>query len=210
MADSSESPTWPVWNIPWDQTVVILSLPPSFHSSLSLTETESALENFFFHTVPVHSNESIVSENIQPCSEDAEGSHSEKLEPGYCAVFLHTLVKCGVSTPPGICQEASIQAHRACPAGSLKKNERGEERKDLSSAIFPNELCKCVFRRYGNTVRARFGSFFTVAALCVRGRDSGSNYWAGVWGLRWGRGGDTVAKNVWEKKETEGVKKKVI
>lgn len=91
--------------------------PPSFHSFSSLTETESALENFFFHTVPVHSNESIVSENIQPRSEDAEGSDSEKVEPGYCAVFLHTLVKCGVSTPPGICQEASIQAPPCVPSG---------------------------------------------------------------------------------------------
>ena len=90
------------------------------------------------------------------------GSDSEKLDPGYCAVFLHALVKCGVSTPPGICQEASIWANRACPAGSLQKKKKkgGGGKKALSIAIFPNVLCKCVSRRYGNGVRARFGTFF--------------------------------------------------
>lgn len=109
------SQTWPL--LPFFETRQWPFFLSPFFSLFSILDW-STLENFFFHTVPFHSNEPIVSENIQPSSSETEGSSSEELDPGCCTVLLHMLVKCGVSTPQGVCQEASIQAHHVCPVGS--------------------------------------------------------------------------------------------
>lgn len=80
MADSSKSQTWPVSTFFMTRQWSFF-LSPFFSFFLSLTETETALENFF-HTVPVHSNEPIVSEKIQPGRSDTEGSREQLWKTG--------------------------------------------------------------------------------------------------------------------------------
>lgn len=80
MADSSNNQTWPVLTFLETRQWSFFH-SPFFSFFLSLTGTETALENFF-HTVPVHSNEPIVSENIQHSSSDTEGSREQLWKTG--------------------------------------------------------------------------------------------------------------------------------
>lgn len=98
MADSSRSQTWTVLTF-FERRQWSFFLSPVFSFFLSLTETENALGNFF-HTVPVHSNESIVSEHMQAVQLIHRGEQwgEKKKNPDYFGAFSHAHVKCGVST----------------------------------------------------------------------------------------------------------------
>lgn len=159
MGDSSESPTWPVWNIPWDQTVVILSLPPFFSFFFILDwDWERFGELFFSHCACPLKWIHCVWKHPAP----QRGRRGERLWKSGARLLRCVLAHacemwCVDSTrdlPRSLYTGPVVRAQR-----SRLKKERGEK-KGLSIAIFPNELCKCVSRRYGNTVRAQFGSLF--------------------------------------------------
>lgn len=76
--------------------------------------------------------------------------------------------------------------------------------------FFPNELCKCVSRRYGNAVRAQFGSLFPWQRSASEGGILGAITEREFGGCD-GEEEETQRLRMSDrKKETEGVKKKVI
>ena len=119
MADSFKSQTWPVLTFSETRQWSFFLSPTSFHSFYPWLRLRALRRTFFTLGLSTQMNP-LCLKTCSPAVQTQRGAGNsvEKLDPDDRGTFLHALVKCGVSTPRKICQEASIQAHHACTVGS--------------------------------------------------------------------------------------------
>lgn len=189
------------FNILWDQTVVILSHPRLFILFILDWDWELFGELFshcacllkWTHCVWKHP-----AQQLRRRGEQSTALKNWTLATAVCSCTRLWNVVC--------------QLHQGFAKKRLYRPimcaQRGCKNNVLSRALSQNQL-KFVSRHYGNMVKTQFGTFFPLKPSASEGGILGAitERECGLW---WGRGGDTVAKNVWicERKKLREWKRK--